>query len=249
MADCHKLEFDSGSGGPGGSGCGFNSTLESIELSIDVALMFIGVLLLGWALRLSYRNGSLSVAIVCTFMVNNTKISFFNAFLLQFPPMVQSYVERGVYPLVGLWLCVGTASGIFAQGGPQPLVQGTIVTGHCQGHASEPGCVLPNLFGPGGLSLFNNPVFPHYAHFIGSAQTTLNQTLGTAIATQLAILPIVSPASGFTYKYDPSAGAFERSTTTFGPIYTERAETIGEGKFYFGISYQRFRFDKLDGII
>jgi hypothetical protein len=39
-----------------------------------------------------------------------------------------------------------------------------------------------------------------------------------------------------------------RSTTTFGPIYTERAETIGEGKFYFGVSYQRFRFDKLDGI-
>ena len=61
-------------------------------------------------------------------------------------------------------------------------------------------------------------------------------------------MPIISPASGFTYKYDPSAGAFERSTTTFGPIYTERAETIGEGKFYFGVTYQRFRFDKLDGI-
>ncbi len=126
------------------------------------------------------------------------------------------------------------------------LGPGSVVTGNCQGHASQPGCVLPSLFGPGGLSL--NPSFPHYAHFIGSAQQTLNQTLGTAIATQLALLPIISPASGFTYKYDPSAGAFERSTTTFGPIYTERAETIGEGKFYFGVSYQRFRFDKLDGI-
>lgn len=132
--------------------------------------------------------------------------------------------------------------------GQTPLTQGTVVTGQCSGHAHEPGCVLPNLFGSGGLTLFNNPVFPHYAHFVGSAQTTLNQTLGSAIATQLAILPIISPSSGFTYKYDSSTGSFERTTSSFGPIYTERAETIGRGKFSMGVSYQRFRFQSLDGI-
>src|SRR5215475_12450481 len=84
----------------------------------------------------------------------------------------------------------------------QPLRPGTPVTGQCQGRERNPGCVLPNLFGPTGLSLYANPVVPHYAHFIGSAQTTLNQTLSSAIATQLAILPIISPSSGFTYKYD-----------------------------------------------
>jgi hypothetical protein len=136
----------------------------------------------------------------------------------------------------------------FAQSAQQPLTAGTVVTGQCQGHESAPGCVLPNLFGAQGLSLFPNPGFPHYAHFIGSAQDTINQTLSTAIATQLAILPIISPASGFTYKYDRASGAFVRSTTSFGPIYTERAETIGRGKFYFGISYQRFRFDSLNGL-
>jgi hypothetical protein len=162
--------------------------------------------------------------------------------------MIMSFANRRSYSLVAFGLYFGTASAVVAQTGTQPLVQGTVVTGQCQGRESQPGCVLPNLFGPGGLSLFNNPVFPHYAHFIGSAQTTLNQTLGTAIATQLAILPIISPASGFTYKYDSNTGAFERSTTTFGPIYTERAETIGRHKVYFGVSYQRFRFDKLDGI-
>jgi hypothetical protein len=93
-----------------------------------------------------------------------------------------------------------------------------------------------------------NQNIPHFAHFVGSSQETLNQTLGTAIATQLAILPIISPASGFTYKYNSGTGAFERTTNTFGPIYTERAETIGRGKLYFGVSYQRFRFDSLDGI-
>src|SRR5580658_5716546 len=130
---------------------------------------------------------------------------------------------------------------------PVVLVPGTVVTGQCQGHASEPGCVIPNLFGPQGLTLSNNPVFPHYAHFVGSAQETLNQGVGTAIATQLAILPIISPASGFTFSYDSAAGVFTRSTTSFGPIYTERAETIGKGKVSFGLSYQRFRFGSLDG--
>jgi len=146
--------------------------------------------------------------------------------------------------LATLSLCPGLA----AQSGPQPLVPGTTVTGQCSGHASEPGCVLPNLFGPEGLTLFNNPNFSHYAHFVGSAQQTLNQTVSTAIATQLAILPLISPSSGFTYKYDSASGAFVRTTTSLGPVYTERAETIGRGKVSFGVSYQRFRFQNLDGI-
>src|ERR1035438_138624 len=128
------------------------------------------------------------------------------------------------------------------------LTPGTIVTGQCNGRTTEPGCVLPNLFGSTGLTLYNSPAFSHFAHFVGSAQTTLNQTLSTAIATQLAILPIISPASGFTYMYDSSAGAFVRTSSSFGPIYTERAETIGRGKISFGASYQRFRFGSLDGI-
>ena len=106
----------------------------------------------------------------------------------------------------------------------------------------------PICSGLGGLTIANNPVFPHYGHFTGVAQSTINQTLSTAIATQLAILPIISPSSGFTYKYDSEAGAFVRSTSSFGPIYTERAETIGRGKVYFGTSYQRFRFSTLDGV-
>jgi hypothetical protein len=162
--------------------------------------------------------------------------------------MMKSATRDSIRCQIAFWLIVGGAPPAFAQGGTQPLVSGTVVTGECAGHGSEPGCVLPNLFGSTGLTLNSTGRFPHYAHFIGAAQTTLNQTLGTAIATQLAILPIISPASGFTYKYNSATGAFERSTTTFGPIYTERAETIGRGAVYFGVSYQRFRFDKLDGI-
>src|SRR5262249_18979629 len=32
------------------------------------------------------------------------------------------------------------------------------------------------------------------------------------------------------------------------PIYSERADTIGRGHVSFGVSYQRFRFGKLDGL-
>jgi hypothetical protein len=147
--------------------------------------------------------------------------------------------------IAGIFLMMGAP--LFGQT-TSILSPGTVVIGQCQGHTSEPGCVLPNLFGSGGLTLFNNPNFSHYAHFIGSSQSILNQTVSTAIATQLVTLPIISPASGFTYKYDKEKGAFVRTTTSLGPVYTERAETIGRGKFSFGTSYQRFRFSNLDGI-
>jgi hypothetical protein len=155
--------------------------------------------------------------------------------------------QRGLAYIVSLLFCFVLWAG-FVNGQPVPITPGTVVTGQCQGHESEPGCVLPNLFGSQGLTLANNPVFPHYAHFIGSAQQILNQGVGSAIATQLATLPIISPSSGFTFQYDAAAGAFVRSTTSFGPIYSERAETIGRGKISFGVSYQRFRFGSLDGI-
>src|SRR5438105_3218065 len=105
-------------------------------------------------------------------------------------------------------LAVAALSICLAQTGPEVLQTGTGVTGQCSGHEREPGCVLPNLFGSGGLTLQPSPAFSHYAHYVGAAQTTLNRTLSSAIATQLATLPIISPASGFTYTYDRSAGAF-----------------------------------------
>lgn len=40
----------------------------------------------------------------------------------------------------------------------------------------------------------------------------------------------------------------KRSTQSFGPIYTERADTIGKNKFSMGINYQRFTFDTIEGV-
>jgi hypothetical protein len=48
--------------------------------------------------------------------------------------------------------------------------------------------------------------------------------------------------------FDNSTGTFTRSTQTFGPIFADRAETIGRGRFAFGYSLQQFSFGTFDGI-
>jgi hypothetical protein len=117
--------------------------------------------------------------------------------------------------------------------------------GRCSGHTTDPGCVIPSLYGPAGFELPNSF---HAAHFQTNVQQSFNSALSSAIATQLATLPLISPSSGLTFKYDKAAGVFAPSSRSFGPIYTERAETVGRGHFAFGMSYQRFRFSTIDGI-
>jgi hypothetical protein len=71
--------------------------------------------------------------------------------------------------------------------------------------------------------------------------------LGASLALQLSLLPLPTPASGVIYKEDPVTGAMLPSSQSLGPILTERAETIGKGRFFMGQSRQQFRFSQLDG--
>ena len=82
--------------------------------------------------------------------------------------------------------------------------------------------------------------------FGGLAQT-LARPFNIGIATQLATLPIASPASGVIFKEDPSTGAALPAQQSLGPILTERAETIGKRRFFAAFTRQQFRFDKLEG--
>ncbi len=117
-------------------------------------------------------------------------------------------------------------------------------TGRAQTASNNLIDVIPYLYGPNGLTL-PNPF--HQAHFQGSSLENFTP-LNSAIATQLILLPTTSPASGFTYSFDQSLGVFTLSTQNFGPILTERAETVGRHKFAFGFSYQYYNFDSIDGI-
>ena len=75
----------------------------------------------------------------------------------------------------------------------------------------------------------------------------LSGALNASIATALAVIPVASPASSVITKTDPATGAQLPSSSTLGPILTERAETIGKHKFYIGLSNQDFHFSSLNG--
>jgi hypothetical protein len=111
--------------------------------------------------------------------------------------------------------------------------------------------VFQDLYGPNGLVVNSNQVLPdgstHSAHFNSAFQSNFTQ-FNVALASQLTSLPLPSPASGFTYRFDAATGTFVRSTQSFGPILTDRAETIGRGRFAFNYNYQFFSFDRLEGL-
>ena len=111
--------------------------------------------------------------------------------------------------------------------------------------------LIPNLFDqrivlqdpPAGFS-------SHAAHFLDGSQR-LNATgaaLNGSLISQLATFPIGSSAGGFTYTYDSSLGVFNRSSESFGPVFAERSQTLGRGKWNTGFSYLRAEYDKLDGL-
>jgi len=77
----------------------------------------------------------------------------------------------------------------------------------------------------------------------GDFGTTITQQLSSNVAD----FPAVSTAPGLTFSYDPNTQLFERSSTTLGPVFVERALTIGRGKFELGVSYLFIDFTELNG--
>ena len=75
----------------------------------------------------------------------------------------------------------------------------------------------------------------------------VSAAVSASIATALSVIPLASPASGVIYKTDPSTGAELPVNSTLGPIFTERAETVGKNRFYIGITSQDFHFTSLNG--
>jgi len=77
--------------------------------------------------------------------------------------------------------------------------------------------------------------------------SSLNSVLTVSVATALSVIPLASPASGVITKFDPATGAELPASSSLGPIFTERAETIGRHKFYVGLSTEQFHFTSFDG--
>jgi hypothetical protein len=111
--------------------------------------------------------------------------------------------------------------------------------------------LFTDLFGPRGLTVDSLATLPgeqpHTAHFNSDFQFNFSQ-FGTALVGQLVSVPLPSPAGGFTFQFDPTLGVFTRTTQSFGPILTDRADTIGAGRVSIGYAYQRYSYDSIEGI-
>jgi hypothetical protein len=141
--------------------------------------------------------------------------------------------------LLGLLI---TSTSVFAQQ-QQPFNVAVQVT--------ELSRIFTDLYGPSGLVVNSNTTLAsgatHSAHFNSGFESEFSQ-FGTALTSQIVSLPLPPPASGFTYQFDPALGVFTRTTSTFGPILSERAETIGLHRVAVGFAVQGLSFDSIEGI-
>lgn len=118
--------------------------------------------------------------------------------------------------------------------------------------ADDLASLIPSLFDQRiELAVPTTPGVPsHAAHFVDE-QERLRATgllINDSLLTQLATFPLGSSAGGFTYTYDEALGVFNRTSESFGPVYAERAQTLGRGKWNAGFSYQAAEYDEIDGI-
>jgi hypothetical protein len=124
-------------------------------------------------------------------------------------------------------------------------------TSAAQTRPSTLATLFEDIYGPDGLIVNSDDVLldgrTHSAHFNSAFQSDF-RLFNIALTSQLAAVPLPSPASGFTYEFNPATGTFVRSARSFGPILTDRAETIGRGRLAFGFNYQYFSYDRLDGV-
>ncbi len=95
--------------------------------------------------------------------------------------------------------------------------------------------------------------FDHVGSFAERANevgTVPNETQTRAIAEAAPFsldIPATATAPAFTYTYNPALGVFERSSASLGPIFADRAETSGAGRFSVGVYYLYDNFTSLNG--
>ena len=73
------------------------------------------------------------------------------------------------------------------------------------------------------------------------------QNLNSELNSEKGSFPVSSTGGGFTFQYDRELEVFTRTTDSLGPIFAERATTLGERKINFGFSYTYIDYSKLQG--
>jgi outer membrane putative beta-barrel porin/alpha-amylase len=117
-----------------------------------------------------------------------------------------------------------------------------------------PDLVLREIVLQSTTMVLTNGNLTHTAHFSPIEANELNnpvvgivQAFNTQMATQFSTFPLGSSTGGLTYVFDEALGTFRRGSSSFGPLFAERALTIGRRKLSAGFNYQRTSYDTFEG--
>lgn len=89
----------------------------------------------------------------------------------------------------------------------------------------------------------------HGDHFIPSeteANAVVLEFFTNAIATNIASFPLSSTVASQTFTF--VEGVPTPTSTSLGPIFAERVQTIGRGRLNAGVNYSRLRFSDIRGV-
>jgi len=104
------------------------------------------------------------------------------------------------------------------------------------GNCGEPLCLAGAL--PG-----------HGSHFIPATQSAAGDILdllGNSLAASVANTPVGATSSGVTYQF--VGGMPVKTATSGGPIFGERSQTLGKGRFFVGTNFTAMHFERLRGV-
>jgi hypothetical protein len=105
------------------------------------------------------------------------------------------------------------------------------------------------VFAPGQQPLFLGGTGVHENHFITSASSQngiLISFIGNAISGNVAGIPVSATSGGSTFRFE--GGAPVRTSISPGPVFGERAQTLGRGRVFVGVNVNRLHFETLRGV-
>ncbi len=106
---------------------------------------------------------------------------------------------------------------------------------------------ISNMFGEV-LNLETSPG-EHGEHFLPvnvAASNAVINSLNTFIGTSISSFPLSSSTAGVTFDF--STGKPVPTSTSFGPIFSERAQTLGRGRINMGFNFTYINFNKIRGV-
>src|SRR5438045_7336346 len=105
----------------------------------------------------------------------------------------------------------------------------------------------PLFLGGGAGSESATPL--HADHFIPAARSengTLISFISNAISGNVANLPVSATSGGSTFRFE--GGVPVRTSVSPGPVFAERAQTLGRGRVFVGANVNRMHFTSLRGV-